>query len=330
MINADNVVIDSTHSKKQDLSAAIRGMWVIWMGGKLDQVKISATQKDIARHLFEASSRYLTTSHPEINQSESGHDSEVLLSIWIALLGGFQQKIIAAPLVELVGEIHSSIPLLGGVDSLGRNILHYLAQKKCESNVQSVYLDKVGSGFAMFSLAMSHFLPQYTPLTRAKDIHGRTPCQFLWEIIFQNPDSITHRQNFLTNLILYETPTLLKCIPLMARNSQIFALLTDASDEILMSSDVQDTISNLGGLINVARMRGVIALEREEIFIRHKDPYMQANKARAEEAERFFGVRIADMQPIMNGAQRTGFFSSATNSVNEGAINQTTESNHNP
>lgn len=329
-MNGDNIVIDLAHSKKQDLSAAIRGMWVIWMGGKLDQVKISTAQKDITMHLFQATSRYLTTNHPEINQSKSGADSEVLLSIWIALLSGFQQKIIAAPLVELVGEIHSSIPLLGGVDSCGRNILHYLAQKKCESHAQSVYLDKVGSSFAMFSLALSHFLPQYSPLTRVKDIDGRTPCQFLWEIIFQNPDSITHRQTFLKTLTLYETPTLLKCIPLMARDSQIYALLTDDSNDILMSSDVQDTISNLGGLINVAKMRCAIALEREEIFIRYRDPYMQANKARAEEAERFFGVGIFDAQPRMDGAARTRFFSSATNSANEGAINQTTGSDYHP
>ena len=57
---------------------------------------------------------------------------------------------------------------------------------------------------------------------------------------------------------------------------------------------------------------------------------MQANKARAEEAERFFGVRIADMQSRMNSASQTGFFSSATNAVNEGAINQTAGSNPNP
>ena len=53
----------------------------------------------------------------------------------------------------------------------------------------------------------------------------------------------------------------------MARDSQVFVLLTDDFTDILMSSDVQDTISNLGGLINVARMRCLIALEREEIFI---------------------------------------------------------------
>ncbi len=321
VINTDNVVIDSMHSKKQDLSAAIRGMWVIWMGGKLDQVNISLTQKEISRQLFQAASQYLTTSHPEIDQSQSGQDPEVLLSIWVALLDGFTQKRIVAPMVELVDEIHSSIPLLGGVDSLGRNILHYLAQKKCESNLQSIYLEKVGSGFAMFSLALAHFLPQYSPLTTVKDIHGRTPCEFLWEIIFQNPGSITHRQTFLKNLILFETPTLLKCIPLMARDSQVFDLLTNDSTDILMSSDVQDTISYLGGPINVGFMRCMIASEREQIFIRYQEPYMQKNKARA---ERFLGGRIPDV----NGASQAGFFSSATHSSNEDAIDQTKGANH--
>ncbi len=243
----------SRFSTQSDFLSAVRGFWVLWLGGTITQVKITPAQQEISKELFASSQAYLTRSAPDLDFRKAAHDAKIFSRVFDLLFIGFARGQIPLESSALPELERSSVrrTLLHTVDSNNENLLHYLARKKVTSLAQGLYLKEIAMKLGTISLMACHGSDQPS-LTADRNNSGQTARELIVKMNLDRPEFVSYREHLLDQFIFFEAPTVLSLVPTLTDRASL--VLTNIESEKIQAEIQEIYTHGLG-----ARMDAKVA-----------------------------------------------------------------------